>query len=122
MPCRKTHGTVERYNACTHPDHQHPTKEQAMTPTVAQLHPSSECPCTDCRKVWAMLSVGVEGKALYVSGNGDGLCHRCGFREDLRMGTCFKCSDFVGGIDHGDGIHELFDRTNPTNRWVISWK
>lgn len=91
-------------------------------PTLDAIHPSSECLCPDCRKLAAMLDVGVEGGVLYVSGNRDGICHRCGFREDLRMGACFRCSDFVKGKDHGDGIHELWDRTNPTNRWVISWK
>ena len=58
----------------------------------------------------------------YISGNGDSICHRCGFREDLRMGACFECADFVNGKDHGDGIHELWDRDNPGNRWFIHWR
>ncbi len=47
-------------------------------------------------------------------------CKRCGFREDLRMGACFRCADFIKGKDHGDGIHELWDRDNPSNRWIVS--
>lgn len=35
MACPKHHGTVEQYNACTHPDHHHPRVESG--PTVAQI-------------------------------------------------------------------------------------
>lgn len=50
------------------------------------------------------------------------MCKRCGFREDLRMGACFQCSDYVGGKSHGDGIHELWDKNNSTNRWFVMVK
>ena len=48
-----------------------------------------------------------------------GPCKRCGFREDLWFGSCFQCSQYVCGKNHGDGIHELWDRKNPTNRWLV---
>lgn len=51
-----------------------------------------------------------------------GPCHRCGFRADLRMGACYECSSMVQGKNHEDGLHELWDRTNPTNRWLVSMK
>jgi len=57
---------------------------------------------------------------VYVSFAGEGPCKRCGFVEDLRMGSCFFCSQFICGKDHGDGFHELWDRQNPSNRWIVS--
>ena len=49
-----------------------------------------------------------------------GACRRCGFREDLRFGVCFVCSSYIYGTRHGDNIHELWDRDNPSNRWIVS--
>lgn len=67
--------------------------------------------------MWKLLGVTVEAGVVYTPIGGMGLCKRCGFREDLRMGACFQCSDFVNGKNHGSGIHELWDRDRPTNRW-----
>jgi len=57
---------------------------------------------------------------VYVSGENVGPCQRCGFREDRRMGACFECSTYVDGQYCGDGIHKLWDRTNPSNIWIVS--
>ena len=70
--------------------------------------------------VLKLLSVMVEGGLVYTPLGGWGVCRRCGFAEDLRMGACFECSDFVKGKNHGDGIHELWDRNRPENRWYVT--
>ena len=46
-----------------------------------------------------------------------GNCKVCGKKEDLRMGVCFDCSEFVDGRPIPGG-HELWDKRNPTNRWT----
>lgn len=56
---------------------------------------------------------------VYVSGANVRPCQRCGFREDTRMGACFACAEYVGGRNFGDGIHKLWDKTNPSNVWVV---
>lgn len=55
----------------------------------------------------------------YISGPNMGPCQRCGFLEDRRMGACFECSAFVDGEPLGDGVHKLWDRTNPSNTWIV---
>ena len=47
-----------------------------------------------------------------------GNCKVCGAHKDLRYGCCFKCSDFVEGIEIPGG-HEMWDSRNPTNRWKV---
>jgi hypothetical protein len=83
-------------------------------------HPGPFCPCADCQQVWKLLGVLHESRHARIVLDGDGICRRCGFREDLRMGVCFRCSDFTAGQNLGDGFHELWDRDNPENRWLIS--
>lgn len=79
--------------------------------------------CDDCRRVLTHLQFAVESGLTYIStGNGVACCQRCGFREDLRMGACFRCADFVKGKNHGNGIHELWDRDRPDNRWIVTLK
>lgn len=56
---------------------------------------------------------------VYVSTDNVRACQRCGFREDTRMGSCYDCCEFVGGQPLGDGIHKLWDKTNPKNEWVV---
>lgn len=56
---------------------------------------------------------------VYISQDHLGICNRCGFREDLRMGACYDCaSGHVSGKPLGNNLHELWDATNPSNRWV----
>lgn len=53
----------------------------------------------------------------YVSMAQIGLCRVCGKTEDLRMGACWDCCEFVAGRAMPGG-HELWDKRNPENRWV----
>lgn len=46
-------------------------------------------------------------------------CRVCGQSKDLRMGSCFSCSDFVDGQPLLGGGHELWDRRNPSNHWIV---
>ena len=59
-----------------------------------------------------------EGLA-YVSVAKWGDCKRCGVYQDLRCGACFKCADKIAGKNHGCGIHELWDKDSPSNRWLV---
>lgn len=45
-------------------------------------------------------------------------CKVCGQHEDLRMGVCFHCADFVDGRSIPSG-HELWDSRNPDNRRFV---
>lgn len=45
-------------------------------------------------------------------------CKVCGAYKDLRYGCCFKCSEFVEGIEIPGG-HELWDSRNPEIRWQV---
>lgn len=68
----------------------------------------------------ALLKLLKEEGIAYMARAHFGPCKRCGFREDLRFGACFCCaSGHVDGKGHGDGIHELWDRHNPANRWFV---
>ena len=49
-----------------------------------------------------------------------GRCQVCGIKSDLRMGACFDCSDNVRGRLIGDGVHQLWDASDPTNFWYVN--
>lgn len=54
----------------------------------------------------------------YLIADNWGTCKRCEAYQDLRMGSCFSCSDRVGGKPIPGG-HELWDMDNPSNRWTV---
>lgn len=54
----------------------------------------------------------------YVSMAEMGNCRVCGEHDDLRMGACYTCADFVDGKEVPGG-HELWDKRNPENRWTV---
>ena len=54
----------------------------------------------------------------YVATAMEGDCRLCGVRKDLRMGVCFKCSDYVAGHEIPGG-HQLWDSRNPQNQWKV---
>ena len=56
---------------------------------------------------------------VYVSGPNIGPCQRCGFVDDRRVGVCFECSGYVAGRLLGEGVHLLWDTTNPRNQWMV---
>ena len=56
----------------------------------------------------------------YVSMLRIGKCKVCGEEEDLRMGCCFSCCDYVDGEQVSPTTHRLWDRRNPTNEWFAS--
>lgn len=57
-------------------------------------------------------------KDAYVCMAQHGNCRRCGALEDLRMGSCFDCSEHVAG-EAIPGGHRLWDVDNPSNTWVV---
>lgn len=74
----------------------------------------------DYQRFIKMLRMAQDSGATYTSFAGSQLCQRCGFREDCRMGACFRCADFIKGKNNGNGIHELWDRNRPDNRWFVT--
>jgi hypothetical protein len=57
---------------------------------------------------------------IYVSIAQIGRCKVCSDEDDLRMGVCFDCCDFVDGERVSDTTHRLWDRRNPSNEWFAS--
>ena len=57
---------------------------------------------------------------IYVSIAQMGNCKVCGKYDDLRYGVCGVCCDRVSGRLIGPGKHELWETTNPDNRWIYS--
>lgn len=47
-----------------------------------------------------------------------GFCRICHRHQDLRCGSCFKCSPRVAGQKIAGG-HEFWDSKNPSNRWKV---
>ena len=65
-----------------------------------------------------------EAKTVYVAVAQMGLCKVCATWEDLRCGSCFKCSPKVTGkvVSRGaDGsiVHALWEVGNETNLWHV---
>ena len=56
---------------------------------------------------------------VYIARSGVANCRVCGNEDDLRMGACFDCSDFVDGepVKGTTGGHKLWDRRDPSNVW-----
>ena len=48
-----------------------------------------------------------------------GICKVCGAYQDLRLGSCFDCSDFVDGKPDGKGGHVLWDVRHPEKTWYV---
>lgn len=53
----------------------------------------------------------------YVSIEQLGNCKVCLLLADLRVGTCFQCSDKVSGVRVNDTTHRLWETENPRNEW-----
>ncbi len=49
-----------------------------------------------------------------------GNCRICKRHEDLRCGVCWDCQPQVDGKYFGNGVHELWDSKNPSNRWKFN--
>jgi hypothetical protein len=49
-----------------------------------------------------------------------GICKVCNREDDLRMGVCWDCCDFVDGEQLSPTTHRLWDRRNPSNTWIVS--
>lgn len=56
---------------------------------------------------------------VYVSMVQMGDCKVCGEYQDLRMGACFGCSEFVDGKKIDLITHELWDSRSPENKWKV---
>ena len=56
---------------------------------------------------------------VYIAAVSRGSCMVCGNWKDLRMGSCFECSEFVSGVTLLAGVHKLWDRRNPSNVWYV---
>ena len=55
---------------------------------------------------------------MIVIKNNFGDCRLCGEYKDLRMGCCFYCADYVDGKETEEGYHLLWDKDNPSNKWI----
>lgn len=66
-------------------------------------------------ELWQMFKRG----EVYIARSGIDHCRVCGEEDDLRMGACFACADFVDGerVKGTTGGHKLWDRRNPENYW-----
>lgn len=53
----------------------------------------------------------------YVSEAAMGNCKVCGEWQDLRCGACFDCAALVMGRLIEPGVHELWERSRPQNKW-----
>ena len=48
-----------------------------------------------------------------------GNCRRCGKHDDLRMGSCFECSDHIDGETVPGQGYWLWDKDKTENRWFV---
>jgi len=60
-----------------------------------------------------------EEERTYISGDRPSPCIMCGKFEDLRCGSCFDCSTFVGGMKIPGG-HILWDTRNKNIIWSVN--
>ncbi len=58
-------------------------------------------------------------KKTYIIREQISTCKICRKKKDLRLGACFKCSDFVDGLNIGNGVHLLWDIRNKNNSWEV---
>lgn len=56
----------------------------------------------------------------YVSFAQVGQCQVCDRHRDLRMGSCWDCSDHVDGAEVSPGVHKLWSKTDPSRSWFVS--
>lgn len=56
---------------------------------------------------------------VYVAKEQIGICKVCGQEDDLRMGCCWDCADYVDGEQLSPTKHRLWDRRNPSNSWIV---